>query len=68
MNASIFRPKRLVENSVEKTWRTSAVASLLAPAKNAAPVEMQPIIIVFSIVYEQPPARLGLQWPSLSGA
>jgi hypothetical protein len=64
MNPSIFRPKGLVENSVEKIRRRWAAASLLAPAKNAAPVEMRLIIIVFSIIYEQRPVRFGLKWSS----
>jgi hypothetical protein len=55
MKASIFRPKRLVEKSVEKILRTHPAPSLLAPAKNAAPVEMLPINVLFSITYRRQP-------------
>jgi hypothetical protein len=61
MNPSIFRPKRLVENSVEKIMRTRGVESVLAPAKNAASVEMMLISLVFSVTYEQHPRRIGLK-------
>jgi hypothetical protein len=61
MNPSIFRPKQLVENSVEKIRRIRPAANLLAPAKNAAAVEMLPMNILFSINYEQDPMRFGLK-------
>ena len=64
MNPSIIRPKQPVENFVEKITRARGAESVLAPAKNAAPVEMVPINLVFSITYEQRPARIGLKWPS----
>ena len=64
MNPSIFRPKQLVENSVEKITRTRGAESVLAPAKNAVPVEMMPINLGFSITYEQHPMLIGLKWPS----
>jgi hypothetical protein len=46
-----------------KISRHRTPASPLAPAKNAAAVEVRPIIIVFSIIYELRRARLGLKWP-----
>jgi hypothetical protein len=61
MNPSIFRPKQLVENFVEKNHTPCPTADLLAPAKNAAPVEMLPINILFSITYEQPQVLFGLK-------
>jgi hypothetical protein len=61
MNPSIFRPKELVENSVEKISRTCSTLSLLAPAKNAAPIETLPTNTLFSVIYEQPCMRSGLQ-------
>jgi hypothetical protein len=64
MNPSIFKPKQLVENSVEKARCTGAAASLLTPAKNAAVVEMQTIIILFTGTYEQRPVPFGLNWSS----
>jgi hypothetical protein len=64
MNPSIFRPKQPVENFVEKVTRTRGAKSVLAPAKNAAPMEMMPINLVFSITYEQHPMGIGLKWPS----
>jgi hypothetical protein len=64
MNPSIFRPKQLVENSVENIARTRGVESLLTPAKNAAPMQIMPINLVFSITYERRPTRIGLQWTS----
>jgi hypothetical protein len=57
MNPCIFRPKQLVENSVEKIRRRHLVANRPAPAKNAAPVKMPPINSLFSITYEQVPVR-----------
>jgi hypothetical protein len=65
MNSSVFGPKELVENFVEKTNGTRPTASLLAPAKNAAPIEMLPINILFSITYEQRPRRFELKQSSL---
>jgi hypothetical protein len=64
MNPSIFRPKELVENSVENIRRTRKAATLLAPAKNAAGVAMLPISALFSINYKQVTRRFGLKWPS----
>jgi hypothetical protein len=64
MNPSVFRPKQLVENSVEKITGGRGAESMLAPAKNAAPMEMIPINLVFSITYEQHPMGIGLKWPS----
>jgi hypothetical protein len=61
MNPSIFRPKQLVENSVEKIRRIGPPANLLAPAKNAAVAEMLPINGSFSINYEQDLMRFGLK-------
>jgi hypothetical protein len=61
MNSSIFRPKQLVENFVEKNNTLRPTSGLLAPAKNAAPVEMLPINILFSITYEQPQMLFGLK-------
>jgi len=55
MNPSIIRPKQPVENFVEKVTRTRGAESALAPAKNAAPVELMPISLVFSITYERCP-------------
>jgi hypothetical protein len=55
MNPSIFRPKQLVENFVEKITRARGAGSLLTPAKNAAPVKMMPISLVFSSTYERLP-------------
>ncbi len=52
MNPSIIRAKQPVENFVEKATQTRGVESLLAPAKNAAPVEMMPVKLVFSVTYE----------------
>jgi len=68
MNPGICRPKQLVENSVEKMTRTRKAESVLAPAKNAAPVEMMPINPFFSITYEQHPMRIGFKSPSRAGA
>jgi hypothetical protein len=65
MNPSIFRAKQSVENFVEKVTRTRGAESVLAPAKNAAPMEMMLINPVFSITYEQHPMGIGLKWPSL---
>jgi hypothetical protein len=65
MNPSIFRPKQPVENFVEKITRARGAESVLAPAKNAAPMDMIPISLVFSITYEQHPVGIGLKWPSL---
>jgi hypothetical protein len=65
MNPSIIRPKQPVENFVEKAMQTRGAESALAPAKNAAPVEMMPISLVFSITYERRPTRIGLKWPYL---
>ena len=65
MNPSIIRPKQPVENFVEKVTWTRGAESALAPAKNAAPVELMPISLVFSITYEQHPVGIGLKWPSL---
>jgi hypothetical protein len=61
MKSSIFRPQELVENSVEKSAPSRPTASLLAPPKNAAGVQVRQISIVFSIAYEEPPRRWGLQ-------
>ena len=55
MNPSIFRPKQPVENFVEKITRARGAESVLAPAKNAAPMDMIPISLVFSITYERCP-------------
>ena len=55
MNPSIIRPKQPVENFVEKAMQTRGAESALAPAKNAAPVELMPISLVFSITYERCP-------------
>jgi hypothetical protein len=55
MNASIIRPKQPVEKFVEKVTRTRGAESALAPAKNAVPVQMMPISLVFSITYERRP-------------
>jgi hypothetical protein len=65
MNPSIFRAKQPVENFVEKITRPRGAESVLAPAKNAAPMEMMPINLGFSITYEEPLMRIGLKWPSL---
>jgi hypothetical protein len=62
MNPSVFRPKQLVENYVENIRRHRQIANLLAPAKNAAAVEILPVNIVFSINYEPDPMRFGLKW------
>jgi len=64
VNPSIFMRKEPVENFVEKITRTRGAESVLARAKNAAPVQMTPISLVFSITYEQHPMRIGLKWPS----
>ncbi len=64
MNPSIFRAKQPVENFVEKVARTRGAESVLAPAKNAAPMEMMVINPVFSITYEQHPIGIGLNCPS----
>jgi len=68
MNPSVFKPKQLVENSVEKIARTREAESALAPAKNAAPVEMMPINPLFSTTYEQHPKRSGIKSPTCAGA
>jgi hypothetical protein len=64
MNPNIIRPKRPVENFVEKGTRARGTESVLAPAKNAAPVEMMPINLVFSITYERSHKRIGSKCPS----
>jgi hypothetical protein len=61
MNASIFGPKQLVENFVEKTSRSRLAVSPRAPAKNAASIQMLTINILFSITYKQFSPRLGCQ-------
>ena len=68
MNPSIFRPKQSVENFVEKVTRSRGAESVLAPAKNAAPMEIVPINPVFSITYERPCMEIGLKRPSLARA
>jgi hypothetical protein len=68
MNPSIFKPKQPVENSVQKNTRTREAESALAPAKNAAPMEMMPISPFLSISYEQHPMRIGFKSPSRAGA
>jgi hypothetical protein len=65
MNPCIFRAKQSVENFVEKVTRTRGAESVLAPAKNAAPMEMMLINLVFSITYEYHPMGIGWKWPSL---
>ena len=65
MNPRIFRAKRPVENFVEKVTRTRGAESVLAPAKNAAPMEMVLINPVFSITYEHHPMGIGLKSVSL---
>ena len=62
MNPSLFRPKRLVENSVEKIRPARAAATVVPPAKNAAPMRVLPINILFSTGYEQHPVLFGLKW------
>jgi len=64
MNPSIFRAKQPVENFVEKITRPRGAESVLAPAKNAAPMKMMPINLAFSITYEELPIRIELKWPS----
>jgi hypothetical protein len=61
MNPSIFRLKQPVENFVEKVTRTQGAESVLAPAKNAAPMNTVPINLVFSITYEQHSMGIGLK-------
>jgi hypothetical protein len=59
MNPSIFKPKELVENFVEKIAAAHPLASVLAAAKNAAPVQMLAINVVFSMTYGQSPMAFG---------
>jgi hypothetical protein len=61
VNPSIFKPKQLVENFVEKIAAARPLASVLAAAKNAAPVQMLSINILFSTTYEQHPMRFRLK-------
>jgi hypothetical protein len=39
---------------------------VLVAAKNAAPVQVMSISLVFSVAYEQYPRGIGLKWASLS--